>query len=123
MLEPDLSRFQFVHNLDQMQEMIQLISPLVEQVPVNAQLLGQRNDVISALQRLHGHLPKCLWVSAYRSVIRYGGFKYHSLGNRNSQLTRTRHYAQREFCRSSQWVPSICHEKATNSCEEPAVSI
>jgi hypothetical protein len=48
---------------------LQLITPLVQQPPMHAELLGERDDVFAALQPLDRHLPKCLGVTPYCSLL------------------------------------------------------
>jgi hypothetical protein len=44
---------------------LQLIAPLVQKPPMHAEFLGERDDVLAALQPLDRHLPECLGISPY----------------------------------------------------------
>jgi len=48
---------------------LQLISPFVEQSPVDPQFLGERHDIVATLQPLDSHLSKRFGISTYCSFL------------------------------------------------------
>jgi integrase len=65
----DIDSQRMVIHVREGKDRLHLIPSLIEQVRMHIQLLGERNDVVAALQPLHGHLPKCLRISTHSSLL------------------------------------------------------